>query len=205
MMTAAMPAKRGRRDFRAVTSTALLPEAEANAGVAAEEAAAMLGAEPEAGAGVREAEAEPGWTETGVGPDSGAAGIGVALEALQVGADIGGVLVAQVAVFLERLGDDVLELGWEIGIEADGGHRSAIKDGLENEGRGVAAEGQRARGHLVECGAEGEQVGAAIKFLAPGLLGRHVGDGAESRTGAGEVLLGKGGFLGIEGGGIGER
>jgi len=38
-------------------------------------------------------------------------GVGVTLEALEVGADLGSALVAEVAIFLEELGDDVLELG----------------------------------------------------------------------------------------------
>ena len=56
-------------------------------------------------------------------------------------------------------------------------------------GGGVAAKGQRAGGHLVEHDAEGEQVGAGVEFLAARLLGRHVGDGAQWRAGAGEVLV----------------
>ncbi len=53
----------------------------------------------------------------------------------------------------------------------------------------LAAEWERAGGHLVKYGAEGEKVGAAIEFLAQRLLGRHVGDRAERGAWAGEVLL----------------
>ena len=39
--------------------------------------------------------------------------------------------------------------------------------------------------HFVQHRAEGEQVGARIEVFAARLLGRHVCDGADRRTGAG--------------------
>ena len=57
-----------------------------------------------------------------------APGIGVALQALQIGAHVGGVLVAQVAIFFERLVDDVFELARQIGIQT---HRSELARGSE--------------------------------------------------------------------------
>ena len=51
--------------------------------------------------------------------------------------------------------------------------------------------------HLVEHGAEGEQIGALVEFFAARLLRRHVGDGAEHQAGAGEVLVGHFGRLGL--------
>ena len=46
----------------------------------------------------------------------GTSGVGITLQALQVGADVGGVLVAEVAVFLQRFVDDVFELRGQVGI-----------------------------------------------------------------------------------------
>ena len=111
------------------------------------------------------------------------------LHALQVGAHLGGVLVAQVAILLESFVDDLFELRRNVGIEADAERRSAIQNRVEDDCRGFAAERQRAGRHLVEHGAEGKQVGAGVEFLAARLLGRHVGDRADGGAGAGEVLF----------------
>src|ERR1700722_15016169 len=51
------------------------------------------------------------------------------------------------------------------------------------------AKWKRAGGHLVEDGAERKQVAAGVEFLSASLFRRHVGNGAESRAGAGEVLV----------------
>ena len=48
---------------------------------------------------------------SGGGQDRAAARVGVALEALEVGAHFGGVLVAQIAILFQGAVDDVLELG----------------------------------------------------------------------------------------------
>ena len=77
----------------------------------------------------------------------------------------------------------------KIGVEADGIDGSAIEDGFEDQSAGVAAEWKRARRHFVEDDAEGKEVAAGIDFFAAHLFGRHVGDGAESGAGAGEVLV----------------
>ena len=59
--------------------------------------------------------------------------IRVSLQALEVGANVAGVLVAQLAILLETLVDDALELGRDIGIQAHGRHGRAIEDGLEDD------------------------------------------------------------------------
>ena len=64
-----------------------------------------------------------------------------------------------------------------------------IQNGFEDHPRTFAAERQRPGRHLVQHRAEREQVGAGIEFLASHLLRRHVGDGAQRRTGAGQMLL----------------
>ena len=52
----------------------------------------------------------------------------------------------------------------------------------ERVGDVVAGERARARQHLVEHGAERPDVGALVDGLAPRLLGRHVGGGAEDHA-----------------------
>src|SRR5208282_525578 len=64
--------------------------------------------------------------------------------------------------------------------------RGTVEDCVENNGGGVTAEGHRAGGHLIERGAKAEQVRTGVEILAARLLRRHVGDGTDGRSGAGE-------------------
>ena len=56
----------------------------------------------------------------------GTTAVGIALQALQVGSHVGRALVAQVAVFLQRLVDDVFQFQRQVGIQADRRNRGAI-------------------------------------------------------------------------------
>ena len=73
--------------------------------------------------------------------------------------------------------------GGEIGIQPHRSDGRAVQNGVEDQRRAVAAEGQRAGGHFVEHGPEGKQVGARVKFFAAHLLRRHVGDRAQRAPG----------------------
>ena len=66
-----------------------------------------------------------------------------------------------------------------------------MQDGIEDGGGGVANEGQAAGSHFVEDHAKGEEIGAGVEFFAESLFGGHVGDGAESGAGAGEMSRGR--------------
>ena len=77
----------------------------------------------------------------------------------------------------------------EIGIEANRRDGSAVQDGFEDDAAGVAAKRERPRRHFVEDDAEGKEVAASVEIFAADLLGRHVGDGAESAAGAGEMFF----------------
>ncbi len=123
------------------------------------------------------------------GRTCGAAGVGVALQTFEFGAHFRSVLIAKVAIFFEGAIDDVFEFGGEIGIEADWRDGGAIENRFEDEGTGVAAEGERARGHFVEDDAKREEVAARVHFFAADLFGGHVGDSAESGAGAGEMFV----------------
>src|SRR5580704_7506926 len=63
----------------------------------------------------------------------------VSLQSLQVAAHFGSVLISKVAIFLQRLIDDLFQPRREVGIEASGRGRHAIQDGVENHRRSVAA------------------------------------------------------------------
>lgn len=118
----------------------------------------------------------------------GAARVGVALDALQVGTQVGGALIAEVAILFESFGDDVGQFFGQVGIEANRRNRCAFEDGLEDERGSIPAKGQGAGGHFVENGAEGKEIGAGVEFLAGGLFGGHVGNRAQRGAGASEVF-----------------
>ena len=133
----------------------------------------------------------------------GPAGVRVALQALQVGQQVGGGLVADAAVLLERLVDDAFQFGGQFRVQAPGRYRGPVQDGIEDDRGGSAGKRQAPCRHLVEDGAEGKEIGAGVKLFAPRLLGRHIGHCAESDPGAGQVFFGSGGGSG-RGGGAGD-
>src|SRR5262249_8242424 len=94
----------------------------------------------------------------------------------------------QLAVLLDRLADDSLQLSRHGGVKLPRRNGHLVQDTVEDDGRGGAVESSLAGGHLVEYGAEAEQVGASIQVFASRLFGRHVGHGAHGGTGGGEVL-----------------
>ncbi len=81
---------------------------------------------------------------------------GIALEAGEVGAHFGSVLVAQVAIFFEGLVDDAIQLRRRIGVHARYGSGRAVEDRFKNDAGTFSAEGQLAGGHFVENHAEGK-------------------------------------------------
>src|SRR5580692_9842749 len=62
-----------------------------------------------------------------------------------------------------------------------------MEDGIEQVGGGGSAEGELSGGHFVQDCSEGKKVSAGIEFAAAGLLGRHVGGGADRGARTGEV------------------
>ena len=113
-----------------------------------------------------------------------------ALEDLHLRAHFRGGLITEVPVFFQRTIENALQLRRQIGIQLQRRHRLPIQDALENNRRGVAVEGLLAGGHLIERRSKRKQVGAAVEFLAPGLLRRHIGDGAQGAARTGEVARG---------------
>jgi len=118
------------------------------------------------------------------------------------------VLIAQCGVFFERFVNDAFELSRESGIEADGRDRRMIENAVENFRGTVTAECRAPSGHFVEDDAKAKEIAASVEIAAAGLFRRHVGDGAESGAGAGEIGGVEGVivvFAGFAGGGFGGR
>ena len=112
------------------------------------------------------------------------------LQPLQVGAHLRGVLVAQVAIFLQRLVDDVFQLGRKVGIQPHRGNRVRDSESRRRSPPELSPRKGNVPGrHLVEHGAEREQIGARVQLFRPRLLRRHVGDRAQRRARTGQVLL----------------
>ena len=80
-----------------------------------------------------------------------------ASQTFEIGAQVGGVLIAKFALGLETLRDDSLQLRRRLDAQPDG------------------LRGPRPLDHFVEHQAEAPDVGAVIDGLAAGLLRRHVG------------------------------
>ena len=112
-------------------------------------------------------------------------GIPIALQPLEIGADLGCVLVPKVAILLETFVDDSFQLERHVGIEAHRGNRRAIENPVCNDAGTVAAEWQRPGCHLVEHDTEREHIGAPVQVLRANLFRRHVRRRAEgaARTG----------------------
>ena len=100
----------------------------------------------------------------------------VAPQPREIGAEIARALVAQLAILLERLVEDAIELRRhraDSPCSAAGGVRLRMPSKIRPVV--VTLERQRARGHLVHHDAEREDVRARVELFAAHLLRRHVG------------------------------
>ena len=79
-------------------------------------------------------------------------------------------------------GDDAFEPLWQGGVELGDPRRHVLEDRRDEGDERVAVERPRAGDHLVEHDAEGEDVRAVVDGAPLGLLGRHVGGGAEDHA-----------------------
>src|ERR1700722_14148522 len=104
----------------------------------------------------------------------------VAIQALQIGAELRRALVAQSAIFLQRLLYNFIELAGNGRIELRGRRRSALENGMKNQRGSIALERKAASAHLIEHGSQGKKVGTRIQNLAADLFRRHIGHGSES-------------------------
>ena len=118
----------------------------------------------------------------------GALRIQRALEDLHLGAHLGGRLIAQIAVLLQRAIEDALELRRQVWIQLIRRRRVAIENAFEDHGRSIPVECLLAGCRLVERCAQRKQVGAPVEFFSPSLLGRHIGDRPQGASGTGQVF-----------------
>src|SRR5882762_7452286 len=114
---------------------------------------------------------------------------GVTHQALEIGTHLRRMLVANVAIFLQRLGDDVIEITRSCGIQTDRRNGLAIEESIENLGRSRATERHKPGRHLVEHGAKRKQVGAAVQLLSARLLRRHIRDSSDAGARIGQLLM----------------
>jgi hypothetical protein len=123
-------------------------------------------------------------------------GVRIAFQALQVREQLGGSLVTQVAVLLQRLVDDAVQFRRQVRLQPGRRRGRPVEDGVEDGRRGAPRKDRAPRGHLVKHQAEAEQIAARIHLVSQRLLGRHVGHRPQRRARAGERVDGEGGRLG---------
>ncbi len=107
----------------------------------------------------------------------------IALQALQIGADLRGVLVTQFAVLFQRLADDFIQLRREFRTNPCERNRRSVQNRIMDD-RGTAARKRHsASRHFVQHRAKREQIRSCIEFFAASLFRGHVGNGAQGRAG----------------------
>jgi predicted permease len=97
-------------------------------------------------------------------------GLSIPLQALEIRFQVGGRVIAEVPIFLQRLVDDLFQFRRRVRIDSNWRHRGSVQYGFEHYGCRVSPEGQRARTHLVKHCAEREQVGAGVECSPAHLL-----------------------------------
>ena len=87
-------------------------------------------------------------------------------------------LVAALGLDFEAMQDDLLQPGWNFGVDRAWRHRVDIEPAAQAAHRARLAEGPLAGGQVVEHHAERKQVAARVIADELHLLGRHIGPGA---------------------------
>ncbi len=103
----------------------------------------------------------------------------------EIECDVAGGMETRLGILFQAMLHDALQRRRNIAIGLAEVGRILLEDGAHGVGRRLAVEGALAGEHLVENGAEGEDVGAGIDGLAANLLGRHIARGAQHHAGFG--------------------
>src|SRR5437899_12051419 len=99
-------------------------------------------------------------------------------------------LVANIAILLERFADGVFEFRRNFRIQAHRRSWCASENSLENFCRSLSSKWLSAGSHFVEHDSEAEEIAARIQLPSTGLLGRHIGDRTQDRAGNGLSVSG---------------
>ena len=113
----------------------------------------------------------------------------VVLEVLKDDLEVGHVLPAPRGVLAQAADEDLLDLGGKDLMDLGGGPRLLVEDGGQRRHRRLAVEGSDAREHLVEDGAEGEDIRPGVDLLPLGLLRGHVIHGPQDEAFVGQRPL----------------
>ena len=81
-------------------------------------------------------------------------------------AQLGRRLAAEVAIFLERLADDAVELCRQFGIQIQGRRGRLVKNGIEDHSNTGAGKSLATGRHLIQDRPETKEVGAGTDVLA---------------------------------------
>ena len=108
------------------------------------------------------------------------------LSSLEIRSQIGGTLVSQLAILLERAIDDALEVDRHCSVLLAKRTWRLLENRIGNHGGCVAGKRLPARRHLVKNRAEGKQIGPRIQGVSAQLLWRHVGHGADDGSRLGQ-------------------
>src|ERR1700730_17673491 len=91
-----------------------------------------------------------------------ALGIEIPLQTLQIGAYVCGMLVTEIAVFLESLLDELIKFRRQIRINPQRRCGSPIKNSLENYTGSISSKRQLPGAHFIQHYSEGKQIGARV-------------------------------------------
>ena len=109
-------------------------------------------------------------------------GFRVLLDLLKRQLHIDHVLEAPLGIFSQAAQDDLLQVTWHVRNDVGRRLRVRAQNGAERVRNGRARERAGAGDHLVQHGAEAEDVASCIYLPAGGLLGRHVRGGSGNRA-----------------------
>src|SRR5207245_9061138 len=86
------------------------------------------------------------------------AGVRVALQALEIGAHLRSMLVAQARIFFKGFGDDALQVRRNFRVEPRKSDRRFMKNRIKDGARRIASKRKNAGGRLVKHDAKREQI-----------------------------------------------
>jgi hypothetical protein len=98
----------------------------------------------------------------------------IALQPLEVGAELGAMLVPQPSILFEQLEHDLLQSLRNRAVQRARRHGRAIEHGIDGHGRRLPRKGPLSRQQLVQHETEGEEVRTAVERFAPELLRSHI-------------------------------